>query len=104
MWQYAFCVTWLRTRVLLELRMRCANRTTVYRWGGGAAVWRVLHYFSRGGPAVSVRATEMMCLYKSVYLLTPVLPCEMGAQSRVSRPVHCKLRNATQHSQVTAAR
>ena len=40
----------------------------------------------------------MMCLYKSVYLLTPVLPCEMGAQSRVSRPVHCKLRNATQHS------
>ena len=38
MWQYAFCVTWLRTRVLLELRMRCANRTTVYRWGGGAAV------------------------------------------------------------------
>ena len=69
----------------------------LYTAGGGCG--GVLHYLvSRGGPAVSVRATEMMCLYKSVYLLTPVLPCEMGAQSRVSRPVHCKLRNATQHS------
>ena len=84
-------------------RFVCAVRTALlYTAGGGCG--GVLHYFSRGGPAVSVRATEMMCLYKSVYLLTPVLPCEMGAQSRVSRPVHCKLRNATQHSQVTAAR
>ena len=76
----------------------------LYTAGGGVRRCAALLNFSRGGPAVSVRATEMMCLYKSVYLLTPVLPCEMGAQSRVSRPVHCKLRNATQHSQVTAAR
>ena len=56
----------------------CAVRTALlYTAGGGGG--GVLHYFSRGGPAVSVRATEMMCLYKSVYLLTPVLPCEMGA-------------------------